>query len=72
MSDRIENIITTVKEGTDPKNGCVAIFFGNIADDETPGYWVEAHRTGFESDYVTEQEANELYAHHINNTQAFS
>jgi len=72
MSERKENKIITVKEGTDPKNGCVAIFYGNIGDNETPGFWVEAHRTDFESDFVTEEEAEALYAYHINNTQAFA
>ncbi|MEO5892262.1 MAG: hypothetical protein ABIQ31_18590 [Ferruginibacter sp.] len=72
MSARKENKITTVKWDEDPKLGIVAIFFGNIGDNEKPGYWVEAHRTDFESDYVSEQEAEELYAYHLNNTQAFA
>lgn len=69
---RKETVITTVKEGTDPKNGVVAIFFGNIAENEKPGFWVEAHRTDFESDYVSEAEAEELYQYHIANSQAFA
>jgi hypothetical protein len=69
---RKEVVILTIKEGHDPKNGVVAIFYGNIAENEKPGFWVEAHRTNFESDYVSETEAQLLFEQHINNSQAFA
>ena len=62
----------TVTEGCDPRNGIVAIFFGSHDGQATEGFWVEAHRTDFESDYVSEAEAKELYEKHINNSQTFA
>ena len=64
-----QELYTTVKEATDPRNGTVAIFFGRNHESDTPGFWVEAHRTDFYSDYVSEQEAEELFAEHVNNSQ---
>lgn len=68
MKNNIEQY-KTVKEGSDPRGGVVAIFYGKAHPEDQPGFWVEAQRTEFFSEYVSQAEAEKLYKHYLHNTQ---
>mgnify|MGYP000320644084 CR=1 FL=1 len=59
----------TLAECSDPRNGVVAIFFGSNEPGDTAGFWVEAQRVEFYSDYVSKAEAQELYNFYSHNSQ---
>lgn len=66
------HLYTTVKETTDPRGGVVAIFYGCNDEGDEPGYWVESHRCEFYSDYVSQEEADQLYEYYAHQSQRYN
>lgn len=69
MEDQLN---TCVKEGLDPRGGTVALFFGRRDEDDVEeGFWVENQRTENYSDFLSEEDANDLYELELNNSQTY-